>query len=68
MTPASEHGSEPVEIDYDSHERLSDSGLANLFVILGEEYWIPASQMSQWDPNNSTFVIPEWLAYDEGLI
>lgn len=56
---------EPVEVTYDEHEH--ETSRAHLFQIDGEKVWIPKSQMEDWDPNNKTFMIPEWLAVEKGL-
>ena len=58
-------GREPIEITYDEHEHESTG--AHLFLIDGEKFWIPKSQMEDWDPNQKTFTIPEWLAIEKGL-
>lgn len=55
-----------VDIEYNEH--LHESSKAHLFDIEGEEIWIPKSQMDNWDPNRSTFTIPEWLAEEKGLL
>lgn len=59
------HGREPVEVTYDEHEH--ETGSAHKFIIDDEVYWIPKSQMEDWDPNRRTFTIPEWLAIEKGL-
>jgi len=59
---------EPVEISY---ERVLDDTPAKAairFEIEGARHWIPRSQISEHDPDARTFQIPEWLAYERGLI
>lgn len=60
------HSDEPTEIDYDQYSRSSLA--AHRFIIDGKEYWIPKSQMTDWDKEEKTFCIPEWLAFEKELI
>jgi len=57
---------EPVEVTYDDLEHETPD--ARKFIIDGEVYWIPKGQMTDWDMDAKTFVIPEWLAFEKGLI
>lgn len=45
------------------HEKL----LAYLFYDGVRECWLPKSQC-QWDPDDKTMQMPEWLAYEKELI
>jgi hypothetical protein len=54
---------EDVEVAYDEVRHETDK--AYLFVIDTEKIWIPKSQISHM--NDDTFVIPRWLAEENGL-
>jgi len=44
-----------------------DTPLAKLFIIRGEEHFIPKSQIQRWDDLDGILVIPLWLARKRGL-
>ena len=60
-----EEANEPVLLSYD--EILTETDLAYLFVIDGEEFWIPKSQIEYLDTEEQEFDIPRWLAEEKGL-
>lgn len=55
-----------ITVEYD--EIITETGKAVLFDIEGEEIWIPASQLEDYDEDNQTFDIPDWLAEEKGLV
>lgn len=57
-----------VEVGYD--EIVHQTDMAILFLIGGDEVWIPISQLKyeEVDERELTFEIPEWLALEKGLI
>lgn len=59
-------GNDLVDVEYEEHAH--ETGAAHLFIIEGDEMWIPKSQMEHWDPNRNIFSIPEWLAEEKGLL
>ena len=55
-----------VKVDYDKIIRSSDRAVQ--VDIAGEGYWIPKSQVQEFDEEECWFEIPEWLAEDKGLV
>lgn len=41
--------------------------LAWLMTIEDEQVWLPKSQC-EWDENEGTILVPEWLAIEKGLV
>ncbi len=53
-----------VTIDYD--EIVKETPKAKLFTTAEGDIWIPISEIIE--EGDDTFVIPEWLAKEKGLI
>lgn len=56
---------ELIEIEYDILPHETDK--AWLFVINGEEVWLPFSKC-EIDTKAETVSVPEWLAMEKGLV
>ena len=61
-----ENGDGLVEIAYDRIKAKTDK--AKLFVIDGEEYWIPISQIEDVDEENHLVYLTQWIAEQKELI
>jgi hypothetical protein len=61
-----ENDEETVEIYYDKMGKKTD--LAQLFIIDGENYWIPISQIEDTDIENKTVYLTGWIAREKGLV
>jgi hypothetical protein len=57
----------PQLADVDYEEYVTDTGKASLFVIDGEEVWLPSATI-EVDIDSKTITMPRWLAYKKGLI
>ena len=60
-----EHNDEYITLSYDNVKVTTEK--AYLIIFHKEEVWIPKSQVNDFDRENKTFAIPEWLMYDKGL-
>jgi len=56
-----------ILIEYDEEIVVEDRD-AKLFVIQGEEMWVPESLIDHQDEDDQTIEIPRWKAKDLGLI
>ena len=58
---------ELVAIAYDELIDHRETEKAYLFVITGEEYWLPKSQVEDILETANQVIIPRWLANKKGL-
>jgi hypothetical protein len=56
-----------VEIDYEQHKTEADTDNAYLFVINGNDEWVPKS-ICEIDTGSRQITVPEWFAKDNELI
>ena len=61
-------GNETVEVCYDEELKQRATLFFRLFRIGSKEVWIPKSQIWSESGPSKTFEIPEWLAYEKGLL
>ncbi len=58
--------SERVELEYE-HIRQR-TGAAILVTIEDVDVWLPREFIEDWDEEDRTLTVPEWLAIDRGLV
>ena len=56
----------PVEVEFD--EILTSTKMTTLVRINGTVHWIATSKIKEINMKEKTFVIPNWLAKEKGLI
>ena len=56
-----------VEIDYEQHKEEADTDKAYLFVINGEDEWVPKS-LCEIDSDSRQITVPRWFAKNNGFI
>lgn len=59
---------ETVTLDIQDLDDSDDTKQAIWFLIDGEEYWVPRSQIYHYDKDTEELEVSEWWAKEHGLI
>lgn len=54
-------------VKFDCVELIHETELAWLMLIEDQEVWLPKSQC-EFDEDDGTVLVPEWLAVEKGLV